>query len=104
MFGLSTLRGVCVWAWVSWTQMLLGKLIQDQSWPLIRLWDLDWEKRLENNGAQRPVCKKAYVHPVFKGWNPLYIPFFSVAQEARWHQERGLDWCENYRPLPPPGF
>ena len=78
MFGLSTLRGICLWARGSWTRMLLGKLIQDQSWPLIRLWDLDWEKRLENNGAQRPVYKKAYVHPVFKGLNLSYIPFFSV--------------------------
>jgi len=60
--------------------MLLGKLIQDQSWPLIRLWDLDLEKSLENNGAQRLVFKKAYVHPVFKGLNPLYIPFFSIVQ------------------------
>jgi hypothetical protein len=26
-----------LWVRVSWTQRLLGKLIQDQSWPLVRL-------------------------------------------------------------------
>jgi len=51
MFGLRILRGICLWARVSWTQKLLGKLIQDQSWPLVRLWNLDWEKRLENTKA-----------------------------------------------------
>jgi hypothetical protein len=100
MFGLRPLRGICLWAWVSWTQKLLGKLIQDQSWPLVRLWNLDWEKSLENAGVQRHVYKKAYVHPVFKGLNSLHISFFSVVQEARWHQGWGLDGCENFRPPP----
>ena len=96
MFGLSTLKGICLWAWVSWTQRLLGKLIQDQSWPLIRLWDLDWEKRLQNNGAQRPVYKKTYMHPVFTALNPFH--YFLLCR--RLGGTRGWVWTgvKNFAP------
>jgi len=39
------------------------------------------------------------VHPVFKGLNPLYIPFFSVVQEAK-RGTRGGVWTSVK--IPPP--
>jgi len=38
---LQHVGGISLWAQGSWTPRLLGKLIQDQSWPSVRLQDLD---------------------------------------------------------------
>jgi len=38
---ISYVADISHWAWLSWTQMLLQKFIQDPSWPSVRMQNLD---------------------------------------------------------------
>ena len=83
-----------LWAQASWTQRLLGKTIQEQSWPLLRLYDLDKDpppgKGHKIRGHNGPVCKR----PTWIGslWVRTHNIFYSIPPIARGEQHIRQLW------------
>jgi hypothetical protein len=82
----------------------LGKHIQEQSWPLASYRTctslFPGEKRSENKWEQTACHKKAYIHQVFKGSNPLCIHFISTSCIQLLHAQGSVPYNCKYSVVP----
>lgn len=69
---------ISFWAQARWTQRILEKIIQDQSWPLVMLKDFDKVFPREKGGIMGPFKKGLHASGLWQGSNTLYVQFNSI--------------------------